>query len=156
MTLQMDAIDNDKQYHQNFRIMIELHNFETAPRHLPFMFYACVPLIDVCFMTFSHWMSCSPCPSLIKSSHFIALAPSGVDHNNTMVFYASLPAWSEFLGPWTDLRNNRADLWNNCMVLILFIQTIQTVQKQTRLSQLAKTTNVWFNYFSQAVLGKDL
>ncbi len=23
-----------------------------------------------------------------------------------------------FFGPWTDLRNNRADLWNNCMDLI--------------------------------------
>ncbi len=46
-----------------------------------------------------------------------------------------------FLGTWTDLDNNRADLLNNCMDLILFIQIIQTVQRQTRLSQLAKTTN---------------
>ena len=46
-----------------------------------------------------------------------------------------------FLGPWTDLSNNRTDLGNNCMDLILFIQIIQTVQKQIWLHELAKTTN---------------
>ena len=49
--------------------------------------------------------------------------------------------WLLFLGPWTDLGNNRADLWNNRMDLILFIQTILTVQKQIRLDQLVKTTS---------------